>query len=170
MHEHARVVVRPLSGAIDGETGSDREWACALLVERWGSTHMVTRGVLHDLARLPGLIAWLGSARAGLLTYRRDAACCEVLSLDSVISGAGVGSALLTAVQTSARTAGCRRVWLVTTNDNTPALRFYQRRGFSLVALHCGAVEAARALKPEIPLSGIDEIALRDEIELEFLL
>ncbi len=170
MHEHSHVVVRPLSDAIDGETASDRAWACALLAERWGSMRMVSRGVLYDLAQLPGLIAWLGGDRAGLLTYRLDGTACEVMSLDSVIGGAGVGSALLEAVQAIARAEGCRRVWLITTNDNTPALRYYQRRGFALVALHCRAVDAARALKPEIPLTGVDDIPLRDEIELEILL
>jgi len=58
----------------------------------------------------------------------------------------------------------------MTTNDNTAALRFYQKWGFLLVAVHRNAVEQARKLKPEIPLTGIDGIPLRDEIELEVLL
>ena len=63
-----------------------------------------------------------------------------------------------------------RRVWLITTNDNTPAVRFYQKKGFSLVAVYRNAIEASRKLKPEIPLKGIDGIPIRDEIELELLL
>lgn len=56
-------------------------------------------------------------------------------------------------------------------NDNTHALRFYQRRGFALVAVHRNAVDKARReLKPELPLVGIDGIPMRDEIELEMLL
>jgi acetolactate synthase regulatory subunit len=48
------------------------------------------------------------------------------------------------------------------------ALRFYQRRGFRLAALHAGAVDDSRArLKPEIPVTGDHGIALRDELELE---
>ena len=67
--------------------------------------------------------------------------------------------------------AGCRRLWVVTTNDNLGALRFYQRRGFRLAALRPGAVDASRALlKPEIPSLGNDGIPLRDEIELELSL
>ena len=57
-----------------------------------------------------------------------------------------------------------------TTNDNLNALRFYQKRGFVLVAVHRNAMEQARKLKPEIPLIGNDGIPLRDEIELEMLL
>jgi hypothetical protein len=62
-------------------------------------------------------------------------------------------------------------VWLVTTNDNLVALRFYQRRGFRLSALRPGAVdEARRRLKPAIPDAGAFGIPLRDELELELRL
>ena len=64
---------------------------------------------------------------------------------------------------------GCRRVWLVTSNDNLPALRFYQRRGYELVAVHRRSLEEARRLKPEIPSTGLYGIPLRDEIELEIM-
>jgi hypothetical protein len=49
-------------------------------------------------------------------------------------------------------------------------LRWYQKRGFELVAVHRRAVERARLIKPEIPLFGDDGIPIRDEIELELLL
>jgi hypothetical protein len=57
---------------------------------------------------------------------------------------------------------------VITTNDNVDALRFYQRRGFRLAALHQGAVDDSRArLKPEIPEIGEHRIPLRDELDLE---
>jgi hypothetical protein len=59
---------------------------------------------------------------------------------------------------------------LITTNDNTHALRFYQRRGLQLAALHRNAIEESRRLKPEIPQHGADGIPLRDELELELVL
>ena len=74
------------------------------------------------------------------------------------------------AVTQVAREAGCKRLWLITTNDNLHALRFYQKRGFRLVAVHRSAVDAARQLKPRISLIGNDQIPLPDEIELEMLL
>jgi hypothetical protein len=61
-------------------------------------------------------------------------------------------------------------VWLVTTNDNLDALRFYQRRGFRLAKLRRGAVDAARSrLKPTIPEVGSFGIPIRDEIVLELV-
>jgi DNA-3-methyladenine glycosylase I len=147
----------------------DRDWAIQLLQKQWGSTRMVSRGVLYDLAQFPGFVARHGDQLAGLVTYRLDGEACEVMSLDSTIEKMGVGSALMTAVQAAARAAGCRRVWLLTTNDNLHALRFYQKRGFTIAAVHVNALEVSRRIKPEIPLIGIDGIPLRDEIELEFL-
>ena len=58
-------------------------------------------------------------------------------------------------------------MWLVTTNDNVDALRFYQRRGLRISGLRIGAVDESRArLKPQIPEIGAYGIPLRDEIEL----
>jgi hypothetical protein len=57
---------------------------------------------------------------------------------------------------------------VVTTNDNTDALRFYQQRGFTLAGLRPGAVTDSRTrLKPEIPPVGEHGIPLRDEVLLE---
>jgi hypothetical protein len=64
--------------------------------------------------------------------------------------------------------ADSERIWLVTTNDNLEALRFYQRRGFVLSRLRPGAVDKSRAsLKPQISTTGEFGIPIRDEIELE---
>jgi hypothetical protein len=66
----------------------------------------------------------------------------------------------------SARKHGSRNIWMVTSNDNLDALRFYQRRGYRLVTVHAGAIDMARRLKPSIPPIGNHGIPLRDEIEL----
>ena len=50
-------------------------------------------------------------------------------------------------------TAGCRRVWLITTNDNLRALRFYQRRGFRLVASTRTPSSAPASSSPRSPRS-----------------
>jgi GNAT superfamily N-acetyltransferase len=152
------------------ENDVDCTWAQQLITEQWGSLVMVTRGVLHYMAAMPGFIAECNGERVGLITYRIAGDECEVMSLDSLKEGIGVGSALLTAVQDAARGLGCKRLFLVTTNDNLHALRFYQRRGFHLAALYPNAIEVSRRLKPQIPLTGLEDIPLRDEIELELML
>jgi GNAT superfamily N-acetyltransferase len=156
------VTVRPL-----GE--GDREWVRDTLHELWGET-VVSRGAVHDPTALPGVVAEEGGERVGLLTYRIDGADCEVVTIDAFPEGAGAGTALLEAAAGAARDAGCRRVWLITTNDNLRALRFYQRRGLRLVAVHPNALARSRELKPSIPEIGLDGIPLRDELELELRL
>ena len=156
------MTVRPLG---DG----DHEWAVAKLRELWGDG-VVSRGRMHDPAELPGFLAEEDGQPAGLLTYRIDGGDCEVVTINAFPRGAGAGTALMEAVAAAARDAGCRRVWLITTNDNLRALRFYQRRGFRLSALHRDALARSRELKPSIPEIGLDGIPLRDELELELRL
>ena len=142
---------------------ADRPWAAALLSAHFGGPTVVSRGVLLDASTLPGFVARVDGAPVGLVTYRMADRECEVVAL----VGEGVGRHLLDAVTQPAREAGCRRIWLITTNDNTRALRFYQRQGWDLVALHRDAVTAGRLLKPSIPALGLDDIPIRHELELE---
>jgi GNAT superfamily N-acetyltransferase len=156
------VTVRPLGPG-------DREWARARLTELWDEI-VVSRGRVYDPTALPGFVAEEGGEPVGLLTYRVDGGDCEVVTINAFPKGAGAGTALLQAVAGTAREAGCARVWLITTNDNLRALRFYQRRGFRLAALHRDALQRSRELKPSIPEIGLDGIPLRDELELELRL
>ena len=153
----ARPTVRPY------EAG-DRPWAERFLAAELGGHLQARRGELVDVAALAGFVAQLAGEPAGLLTYRVDDEGCEVASLAASPRGRGVDSALLAALRAEVPGA---RPWVVTTNDNLGALRFYQRRGFALVSLRPGAVdEARRTLKPSIPRVGELGIPLRDELEL----
>jgi ribosomal protein S18 acetylase RimI-like enzyme len=138
-----------------------------LLTDRWGSTMIVSRGVLHAASELSGFIATMKNIPVGLLTYRFEKNACEIVSLDSLTEGCGIGSALLISVEEFAREKKCKRIWLITTNDNLHALRFYQRRGYILAALYPNVIEQSRRIKPQIPAVGNEGIPIRDEIELE---
>ncbi len=151
---------------IDQFGPADVDWARGLLTNDFGASAVVSRGILRDACTLPGFVARVDGALAGLVTYHTTGDECEVVT----INGSGVGAALLAAVSERARQLGCRRIWLVTTNDNTRALRFYQRHGWDLVAVHRDAVTAARKIKPSIPALGEDGIPLRHELELELIL
>lgn len=138
-------------------------------IEHWGGENMITRGNVYRPEQLEGFIvedrdrgAWIG-----LLTFFIKAGECEVTSLDSLRVGQGIGSRLIDEAVKEARARKCKRLFLITTNDNLNALGFYQKRGFELVAVYRGAVNESRKIKPGIPLVGMDGIPLRDEIELE---
>jgi N-acetylglutamate synthase-like GNAT family acetyltransferase len=100
------------------------------------------------------------------VTYHIENKVCEIVSLDSLVEKIGIGSGLIAAVKSEAHRAGCCRLWLITTNDNLPALGFYQKRGFHLVAVYMNALEFSRSLNPTIPFVGLGSIPLNDEIEL----
>lgn len=146
-----------------------RDWARELLTEHWGSVEVVAKGRPHRADELPGFVALVDSHPVGLLTYRIEANGCEIVTLNSLRERQGIGSALVKAVQEAALSAGVNRLWLITTNDNLEALRFYQKMGFVVAACHVGAVENSRRLKPSIPLIGKHGIPIRDEIELQLL-
>lgn len=146
---------------------ADRAWLRDLWRERWTDVTMVSRGKVHHVDALEGVIAWDGDLRVGAATYRREGRECEMVSLDAIEPRRGIGTALTAAVEAAAREHGCRRLWLITTNDNTDALRFYQRRGYRLRAVHPGAVDEARRLKPSIGRIGDHGIPIHDELELE---
>ena len=135
--------------------------------EAFGSTRVVSRGVLHDALSLPGLVAEEGSTPLGIALYRIVQDQCEVVVLLSTRPRQGIGSKLMQAMQDVATEAGCKRLWLITTNDNLGAIAFYQAIGMNLVAVHRGAIRESRKLKPEIPLFGSSGLPIEDEIEFE---
>jgi ribosomal protein S18 acetylase RimI-like enzyme len=157
------VDVRPLGD-------SDRDWVEELIVERWGAPFVVGRGRSWNPVELPGFAAFDDDRCIGLATYELDGDACELVTIDAVEEGRGVGTALFGAVVEAAREAGCKRVRLVTTNNNLRALAFYQKRGFRLVALVPGAVDESRRLKASIPTEDSTGLPIRDELHLEFLL
>ncbi len=138
--------------------------------ENWGDEFVVARGVIYRPDHLDGFIAFDGREWIGGITYHFSGSDCEIISLDSLREGQGLGTLFLEKAIEAARANGCRRIFLITTNDNLNALGFYQKRGFELVAVHRGAANESRKIKPGIPLIGNDGIPLRDEIELEMLL
>lgn len=142
-------------------------WAENFIQTEWGSLRMVTRGKLYNVLAHPGWVALVAGVPQGILTYHLAEAQCEILLLHSRLAGHGIGTALVQQAEATARAANCRRLWLITTNDNLRAIGWYQRRGFTLAAVHVNALEEARRLKPEIPLIGCDGIPLRDELEFE---
>jgi len=151
-------------------TDEHRLWANNLLAEEWGSTETVSRGRLHHANKLPGFIALLNDKPVALATYNIEGDQCELATLNSWIEKQGIGGRLIDMVKNEAEANGCRRLWLITTNDNTYAFKFYQKIGFKVAGYHINAMEQSRKLKPSIPFIGMNGIEIRDEIEFEMIL
>jgi ribosomal protein S18 acetylase RimI-like enzyme len=160
--KHEDLTVRAL-------TRPDREWPTQALMATWGSVRVVSRGrLVEDATRLPGLVAEAPTGNPiGFALLRLEDEDAEVVVLQSLERGRGAGTALLDAARAHAQNAGYRRIWLVTTNDNLDAIRFYQRRGWDWIAMHRDAVIESRRLKPEISTIGAHDIPIRHELEFE---
>ncbi len=166
----AAAVPKPAKFTVRALANDDREWVAGFIQEHWGAPVVVAHGSVYRIERLPGFVAESARAKLGLVTFRVEGRGCEVVTLNSIQKGAGIGTALLEAVKQEAIREECVRLWLVTTNDNLDALRFFQRRSFELTRVYRGAVAESRKIKPEIPLLGYHGIPIRDEIELELRL
>jgi ribosomal protein S18 acetylase RimI-like enzyme len=163
MNSQNDFTIRPL-------TAANHDWVREKMIELWGAEVVVAHGEIFRPAELPGFIAEASNEAAGLLTYHISKSGCEIVTIDSWREGMGVGTRLIEAARQVAGQEKCRRLWLVTTNDNIRALGFYQRRGFVICAVRLNVFEKNRLLKPEIPLYGESGIPIRDEIEFELKL
>ena len=139
-------------------------------IESWGSEFVIVHGTIFHPAELPGFGVFIRDEIVGLLTYNIEHDSCEIVTLNSWLEGEGIGTDLINEVKHVAVQSGCTRLWLVTTNDNTHVLNFYQKRGFVIAGIRINVLESTRRIKPEIPLLGCDGIPLRDEIDLEMFL
>jgi ribosomal protein S18 acetylase RimI-like enzyme len=150
--------------------GKEDPEVTALLQERWNGPEVVSKGKLHNAGLLARVIVKDSCGKImGLATYRIDKTerSCELVTLDSTGQGRGIGSMLLSAVENAAADAGCKRLWLITTNDNLQAASFYQEKGYERVTIHSNAMEKSRKLKPSIPEVGLNGVPITDEWEFE---
>ena len=157
------MIIKPIDQA-------DRKQIDAFIIQKWYTMQMVVHGETFDLGSADGFYTCDGDEITGLVTFSVRGKEMEILSLDSLHEHRGIGTMLLNAAIEKARNLDLKRIMLITTNDNLSALRFYQKRGFDMIRLHRNALEQARRIKPEIPLTGTDGIPLRHEIELELIL
>jgi 2-oxo-4-hydroxy-4-carboxy--5-ureidoimidazoline (OHCU) decarboxylase/GNAT superfamily N-acetyltransferase len=147
---------------------ADHDWADRLISSHQGSRMVARLGELIDPLTLPGIVAELDGRPVALTTCSETEHGFELLTLHSEIRGAGAGTLLLDTALQVAASSGCKRLWLVTTNDNLAALRFYLRRGMRVAEVHRGAVARDRELKPEISATNPENgIPIRDLVELE---
>ena len=150
-------------------TPADHAWARGVIADHQGGDHRVARlGELLDPLECEGLVAELDGRPTGLLTVHESSAGLEALTVHATRQGKGVGTLLLETALRVAAASAAPRLWLVTTNDNLPAIRWYLRRGMRVARVHAGAVDRDReTIKPTIPATNPENgIPVRDFVEL----
>jgi ribosomal protein S18 acetylase RimI-like enzyme len=151
------------------EKTKDENNAVSEIIKGWGSDILVSRGKAHKAENLDGILAYDSGKIVGLGLYyiKND---CEIVLLETFIQNKGIGTQITQKIIEIAKNNKCKRVWLVTTNSNINAIKFYQKRGFNISNIYINAMEIARKIKPEIPKMADNGIAIRDEIEFEIKL
>lgn len=144
---------------------SNRQKVTDFISEQWHGTDMLIRGKVIDMTKVDGFVIFNDGVIIGLVTYLVQDRVVEITSLDSLVSTCGIGTMLLNSVINMSKQNGYKRIQLITTNDNINAIRFYQKRGFELIGINCGAIDREREKKPQIPVIGENGIPLRHEIE-----
>jgi ribosomal protein S18 acetylase RimI-like enzyme len=144
----------------------DRPAVRALFESDFGRTKIVAFGEVMDIDQMPALVAFMTEDLSGALAYRLfgdDALHVVALATDPMWQRSGVGGQLLAEAELLARRLKLQRLIVATTNDNLPALHFYQRRGYRLtdfvpnsISIHTGQ-----------EVSGFAGIPVRDELRLE---
>jgi GNAT superfamily N-acetyltransferase len=147
----------------------DRAWIAETVAGAFASPRVVSKGrVVEDASTLDGFLVETDGRPIGCALWHEVEGDAELVVIVTTYRGVGAGVALLEAVIGHARAEGWRRLWLITTNDNTDAMRIYQRSGWKWVAWHRDAVATSRALKPELPEVGAHGIRIDHEIEFEY--
>ena len=159
---------RPSGPLVRDLADEDRDWLAEVITAAWGLPVVSLSGA-HDVVALPGLVAEQvpGGTPLGVLTYRAGPGGLEIVTLNSLAEGRGIGTALLAQARRRAWQAG-QRLWLTTGNDNVRAIGFYQRRGMDIVALHRNFADEVRKIKPWLAEETDGEIAFRHAIEPEY--
>lgn len=161
---------KPISPTVRPVVDADRPLISDLVGAEWGLPVVSVSGV-YDPGTLPGIVAEQNGELLGVLTYRVNESDMEVVTLNSLIGGRGIGSVLLAEARRMAE-ASRRRLWLITTNENLRAIAFYQRRGMEIAALHRNFADDVRRTKPgdegEGQQHGPGGIVFRHAIEFEY--
>jgi len=147
-------------------TDSDRPAVMDLFRRDFGRSKIVAFGDLAALDDAPALVAEMKHELAGALAYRLRGDGLQIVALatEPAWQRSGVAGHLVAEAELLARKLHLRTVIVCTTNDNLPALYFYQRRGYHIAGVAAGAlVPPGEPARP----GGFAGIEVRDEIRLE---
>src|SRR5215831_17475910 len=146
-------------------TDTDRTAVRQLFEQDFGRTRIVAFGEVMDIDAMPALVAIMHTEPSGALAYRLLGEALHIVALatDPMWQRSGVGGHLLAEAELLARRLNLKRLVVSTTNDNLPALYFYQRRGYRLTDLATNSIIAHTGQE----VSGFAGIPVRDEVRLE---
>lgn len=158
---HVQLPAVDVRDAVDG----DRARIAALFLVDFGRSKLVAFGEQFQAETVAAIVADMDGDLAGALAYRLHGETLQIVALatDPEWQRSGVGARLVDHAELVARRAGANQVAVATTNDNLPALYFYQRRGYRLTEVLADVVTTTAG---ESGVAGFAGIPMRDEFHL----
>ena len=146
--------------------GEDVESIEALVKYFWGDPEQQMFDQTFKVAEYPAIVAEYDEKVIGFISYtpfKKNAVLILALGILPQFHGSGIGKVLVSHIEKLAQDQGRDCLLVVTTNDNLPALAFYQRIGFQLYEIVPNVVsQKLGGLHP-----GIANIPIRDELRLQ---
>ena len=143
----------------------DRKVIGELVKRFWGEDVQTAFGREFRVRELPAFVAVAEGRVVGFVSFAElDESSVAIVAVGVLPEhqGLGIGKALLRAVEERAKVSSKKQLLVSTTNDDLPALAFYQLAGFRIYEVIPDAI--AEKHGGEIP--GIGGIPIRDEIRL----
>lgn len=146
-------------------TEADRARALDIFQREFGGRQLVAGGQPVSIEDANLLVAETEAGVSGAVAWRRQDGCLHIVALatDPMWQRSGVGGNLVAEIEAIARREGLPRVLVTMTNDNIPALYFYQRRGYRLASVLRGAVSSQPGNRGLVGFAGIP---IEDELQL----
>jgi ribosomal protein S18 acetylase RimI-like enzyme len=147
-------------------TAAEQDAALELFRRDFGRTSIASFGEVIPLSETSTIVAEMQGDVSGALAWRPRENALQIVALatEPMWQRSGVGGHLVAEAEVVARRTGATRVVLATTNDNLPALYFYQRRGYRITDV----VRDAWRDHAELTIGvGFASIPVLDELRLE---
>ena len=146
-------------------SAEDRERAIEIFQREFRGRQLVADGEAVSFNDAQMLVAETEGGISGALAWRHRKGVFHIVALatDPMWQRSGVGGYLVVEAEALARRDRMRKIVVTLTNDNIPALYFYQRRGYRLAAVFSGAVSSHPRNKN---LAGFAGIPIEDEVQL----
>jgi ribosomal protein S18 acetylase RimI-like enzyme len=131
----------------------------------WGEEEQLTFDRKFIVAQLPAYIAKTERNIIGFISFAEnyDAIVIVALGILPKYQNAGIGKSLTRKVETEAKRLEKKKLLVSTSNDDLPALAFYQHLGFQIHEVKPNVI----AEKHGSVLKGISGLPIRDELRLQ---
>jgi ribosomal protein S18 acetylase RimI-like enzyme len=149
-------------------SNEEREKIRELARRFWGEEEQLAFNRKFMVAELPAYIAIAEDSIAGFVSFKELGNATTIVALGVLpeYQGSGIGSGLIGKIESRAKKMRKRELLVSTSNDDLPALAFYQTIGFQLFEVKPDVI----AEKHGKIVEGIGGLPVRDELRLRKIL